>query len=137
MADVVRRVEYQYVVVPDRPGEGLRVLEALQREGVNLLAYLGFPVESGRAQLDLVAEDPDALRRVAAQQAWQLSPVKWAFLVQGDDRVGAAAEHLRKLSEAGVNITAAAATAAGAGRYGMILWVKPEDYERAARLLGA
>lgn len=137
MADVVRRVEYQYVVVPDRPGEGLRVLEALQREGVNLLAYLGFPVEGGRAQLDLVAEDPDALRRVAAEQGWALSSAKWAFLVQGDDRVGAAAEHLRKLSEAGVNITAAAATAAGAGRYGMILWVKPEDYERASQLLGA
>lgn len=137
MADVVRRVEYQYVVVPDRPGEGLRILAALQRAGVNLLAYLGFPVEGGRAQLDLVAEDPDALRRVAAQEGWQLSAPKQAFLVQGDDRVGAAAEHIRKLSEAGINITAAAATTAGAGRYGMILWVKAEDYERAAQILGA
>lgn len=137
MADVVRRVEYQYVVVPDRPGEGLRVLAALQRAGVNLLAYLGFPVEGGRAQLDLVAENPDALRRVAAQEGWQLSAPKQAFLVQGDDRVGAAAEHIRKLSEAGINITAAAATAAGAGRYGMVLWVKAEDYERAAQILGA
>lgn len=137
MADVVRRVEYQYVVVPDRPGEGLRILAALQRAGVNLLAYLGFPVEGGRAQLDLVAENPDALRRVAAQEGWQLSAPKQAFLVQGDDRVGAAAEHIRKLSEAGINITAAAATAAGAGRYGMILWVKAEDYERAAQVLGA
>lgn len=137
MADVVRRVEYQYVVVPDRPGEGLRVLAALQRAGVNLLAYLGFPVEAGRAQLDLVAENPDALRRVAAQEGWQLSAPKQAFLVQGDDRVGAAAEHIRKLSEAGINITAAAATAAGAGRYGMVLWVKAEDYERAAQILGA
>ncbi|MCS7234978.1 MAG: hypothetical protein RMM30_03250 [Armatimonadota bacterium] len=137
MADVVRRVEYQYVVVPDRPGEGLRVLAALQGAGVNLLAYLGFPVEGGRAQLDLVAEDPEALRRVAAQEGWQLSAPKMAFLIQGEDRVGAAAEHIRKLSEAGVNITAAAAAAAGAGRYGMVLWVRPEDYERAAQLLGA
>ncbi len=137
MPDVVRRVEYQYVVVPDRPGEGLRVLEALERAGVNLLAYLGFPVEGGRAQLDLVPEDPDALRRVAAQEGWQLSGPKRAFLIQGDDRVGAAADHIRKLSRAGLNITAAAAATAGAGRYGMILWVKPEDYEQAAQLLGA
>ncbi|MER3456564.1 MAG: hypothetical protein C4303_05325 [candidate division GAL15 bacterium] len=137
MGDVVRRVQYQYVVVPDQPGEGLRVLAALQRAGVNLLAVLGFPVEAGRAQLDLVAEDPEALRRVAAQEGWQLSSPKWAFLIQGEDRVGAAAEHLRRLGEAGVNVTAAAATSAGAGRYGMILWVKPEDYERAAGLLGA
>jgi len=137
MADVVRRVEYQYVVVPDRPGEGLRVLEALRRAGVNLLAYLGFPVEGGRAQLDLVPENPEALRRLAAQEGWQLSAPKRAFLIQGDDRVGAAADHIRKLSEAGLNITAAAAATAGAGRYGMVLWVKPEDYERAAQLLGA
>jgi hypothetical protein len=137
MADVVRRVEYQYVVVPDRPGEGLRVLEALQRAGVNPLAYLGFPVEGGRAQLDLVPENPEALRRLAAQEGWQLSAPKRAFLIQGDDRVGAAADHIRKLSEAGLNITAAAAATAGAGRYGMVLWVKPEDYERAAQLLGA
>ncbi|GBD29710.1 hypothetical protein HRbin32_00802 [bacterium HR32] len=137
MADVVRRVEYQYVVVPDRPGEGLRVLEALQRAGVNLLAYLGFPVEGGRAQLDLVPENPEALRRLAAQEGWQLSAPKRAFLIQGDDRVGAAADHIRKLSEAGLNITAAAAATAGAGRYGMVLWVKPEDYGRAAQLLGA
>ncbi len=26
MADTVRRVEYYYVTVPDRPGEGFRVL---------------------------------------------------------------------------------------------------------------
>jgi len=137
MADVVRRVEYQYVVVPDRPGEGLRVLTALQQAGVNLLAYLGFPVEGGNAQLDLVAEDPEALRRAAAQAGLQLSPVKHAFLIQGEDRVGAAAEHTKKLADAGINITAAAAVSGGAGRYGMILWVKPEDYERAAQVLGA
>jgi hypothetical protein len=137
MADVVRRVEYQYVVVPDRPGEGLRVLAALQQAGVNLLAYLGFPVEGGNAQLDLVAEDPEALRRAAAQAGLQLSPVKHAFLILGEDRVGAAAEHTKKLADAGINITAAAAVSGGAGRYGMILWVKPEDYERAAQALGA
>ncbi len=137
MADVVRRVEYQYVVVPDRPGEGLRVLTALQQAGVNLLAYLGFPLEGGNAQLDLVAEDPEALRRAAAQAGLQLSPVKYAFLIQGEDRVGAAAEHTKKLADAGINITAAAAVSGGAGRYGMILWVKPEDYERAAQALGA
>lgn len=137
MADVVRRVEYQYVVVPDRPGEGLRVLAALQQAGVNLLAYLGFPVEGGNAQLDLVAEDPEALRRASAQAGLQLSPVKHAFLIQGEDRVGAAAEHTKKLADAGINITAAAAVSGGAGRYGMILWVKPEDYERAAQALGA
>jgi len=44
MAENVRRVEYRYVVVKDKPGSGAAVLGALQEGGVNLLAYLGFPV---------------------------------------------------------------------------------------------
>jgi hypothetical protein len=137
MADSIRSVEYYYVTVPDAPGEGQRILSALQERGVNLLAYLGFPVGGGRSQIDLVPEDPDGLNDVAEQLGTALSEAKRAFLVQGDDRVGAVADTTAKLAEAGINVTAAAATAAGSGRYGMILWVAAADYERAADVLGA
>jgi predicted amino acid-binding ACT domain protein len=66
-----------------------------------------------------------------------LSEAKRAFLIQGDDRVGAVADITATLEEANINITAATATGAGAGRYGMILWVAPSDYERAAAALSA
>jgi hypothetical protein len=137
MADSIRSVEYYYVTVPDAPGEGQRILSALQERGVNLLAYLGFPVGGGRSQIDLVPEDPDGLNDVAEQLGTALSEAKRAFLVQGDDRVGAVADTTAKLAAAGINVTAAAATAAGSGRYGMILWVAAADYERAADVLGA
>ena len=136
MADSIRGIEYYYVTVPDAPGEGQRILSALQEGGVNLFAYLGFPVGGGRSQIDLVPEDPGALKDVAEQLGTALSEGKRAFIVQGDDRVGAVADTTAKLAEAGINITAAAATAAGSGRYGMILWVAPEEYERAAGVLG-
>jgi predicted amino acid-binding ACT domain protein len=64
-----------------------------------------------------------------------LSKAKRAFLIEGDDRVGAVADTIAKLAEANINVTAAAATGA-AGRFGMILWVAPADYERAAGALG-
>lgn len=137
MADAVRRVEYCYVIVPDAPGEGRRVLSALREGGVNLLALLGFPAGDGRSQIDLVPEDPAALREVAGRAGLELSETKRAFLIQGDDRVGAADEWLGKLAQAGVNVTATAAVTAGAGRYGMLVWVAPDDYERAAGALGA
>lgn len=54
MPDTARRVEYYYVKVPDTAGEGLRILSALRDSGVNLLAYLGFPLGGGQSQLDLV-----------------------------------------------------------------------------------
>ena len=137
MADSIRGVDYYYVTVPDAPGEGQRILSALQEGEVNLLAYLGFPVGGGRSQIDLVPEDPEALKEVAEQLGTPLGQAKRAFLLQGDDRVGAVADTTAKLAGAGINVTAAAATAAGSGRYGMILWVAAADYERAADVLGA
>ena len=136
MADTVRRVEYWYATVPDEPGEGDRMLSALRERGVNLLAILAFPAEGGQSQIDLVPEDPESLREAAQQAGIALSEAKRAFLIQGDDRVGAVADVTAKLAEAEVNITALAATGAGSGRYGMILWVAPADFERAAGVLG-
>jgi len=137
MADTVRRVEYYYVTVPDTAGEGDRILSALKERGVNLLAYLGFPAGGGKSQVDLVPEDPASLRQAAEPAGLTLSEAKRAFLIQGDDRVGSVTGTTAKLAEANINITAAAATSAGSGRYGMILWVAPADYERAAGALGA
>jgi hypothetical protein len=133
----IRQVEYQYATVPDKPGEGLRVLSGLKSHGVNLHAYLGFPAGRGKAQLDLVAEDPDALRRAAKSLGVKLGARKRAFLVQGDDHVGAVAEVIERLSAQKINVTAAQATCAGAGRWGMVLWVPPRAFQKAAKALGA
>ena len=136
MAEIVRRVEYYYVVVPDKPGSGAAVLSALQGAGVNLLAYLGFPASRGKSQMDLVPEDPAALKLAARTAGLALSRAKRAFLIEGEDRVGAVADLSRRLAEAKVNVTAACATASGSGRYGMILWVPPAAYRKAAKALG-
>jgi len=137
MADTVRRVDYYYVTVPNTPGEGERILSALKESEINLLAYLGFPSGGGQSQVDLVPEDPASFRQAAERAGLTLSDAKRAFLIQGDDRVGAVTNTAAKLAEANINITAAAATSAGSGRYGMILWVAPDEYERAAEVLGA
>jgi hypothetical protein len=134
----VRKVDYCYTVVPaGRAGEAAAALAALRKAGVNLLAFTGFPIRAGKAQLDFVASDLAGVRRVAREQGWRLSAAKKAFLVQGGDAVGACHAQLRKLAKAGINVTAADAVAAGRGRWAMILWVKPKDYARAARALSA
>jgi prephenate dehydratase len=135
MSDTVRKVDYFYVVVPDRPGEGARVLSALAAEGINLLAFSAFP-SARRSQLDLVPEDSAAFKLAAKKLKLKLSPRKTGFLLQGDDRVGAMNETLGKLAGAKINITAMEAVSAGGGRYGAIFWVKPEAVARCARVLG-
>jgi hypothetical protein len=137
MTDRVRKVTYCYAIVPNRAGQGARILAELKDAGVNLLAYSGFPIGGGRSQLDFVVEKMGPLRRLARKNGWRLSKERKGFLIQGADEVGALHRHVQKLSNAGINVTAADAVAAGQGRYGMILWVKPRDYARAAKVLGA
>ena len=43
MSHSLRRVDYFYVMVPNRAGQGAKILSALASEGVNLLAFSGFP----------------------------------------------------------------------------------------------
>lgn len=136
MADSVRKVQYAYVMVPNRPGQGAKILSELQAAGIDLQAYSGFPGKKG-AQLDLVTRDMSGLKRVARKNGWRLSKAKKGFLVQGTDRIGAAHRQLARLAGKKINVVAADAVAAGQGRYGMILWVRPKDYARAARALGA
>ena len=137
MADRVRKVNYCYAKVSARAGQGAAVLDEIQSAGVNLLAFSGFPIGGGKAQLDLVTQDMAAVRRVARKNGWRLSKTKKAFLIQGDDRVGACHRQLKKLADQKINVTAVDAVCAGKGRYAAILWVKPQVYARAARALRA
>lgn len=136
MADKIRRVEYYYVNVPDKPGEGARILGALKEAGVNLLSLTAFPDGKGTTQIDFVTENADGLTKAVKGLGQKLSDRKRAFFAQGDDRAGAAAEIFRKFADAGVNIHAANATAGAKGGYGLILWVRPENYDKAAKALG-
>jgi hypothetical protein len=119
-----------------RAGRGRRGA-ALRDEGVSLLVFTGFPIGRGRAQVDFVAPRLTDVRRVARKHGWRLGPTKKGFLIQGRDAVGAVHRQLAKLARRRINVTAVDAIAAGGGRFGMILWVKPSDVARAARALGA
>jgi hypothetical protein len=133
----VRKVNYCYMTVPARAGHGAKILGELKDAGVDLLAFTGFPTKAGKAQIDLIAQDMPAVRRVAKKNDWRLSANKKGFLIQGGDKPGAVHRHVQKLADLRINVTAADAIAAGQGRYGMLLWVKQKDYARAARALKA
>ena len=136
MADAVRVIDYYYIELSDRPGEGARALRTLKDAGVNLAALHAFP-SGRRAQVDFVPSDPAAFKAAAKAAKWKVTGPKKAFLIEGDDRTGALAESFAKLAGAGINVTAVSAAAAGAGRFGGIFWVAPRDVKRAARVLGA
>lgn len=136
MADRIRRVSYYYTMVSNRPGAGAKVLGALKDAGVNLLAFSGFP--NGRfSQLDFVPEDGAAFLRAMRKRGFTVSPRKIGFLVEGSDRIGAVAAIHGKLAKAKINVTAMDAVCTKGGRYGALLWVKPKEVTKAAKVLGA
>ncbi len=135
VADEIQRVQYFYTEVPDKPGEGARVLGVLlKEEGINLLAFSGFP-KGRRAQIDFIPADQAAFKAAAKKAKIKVVGPKTGFVIQGDDRAGVIAEIVSKLSEAKINVTALHAVAAGAGRYGAILWVKLRDVNKTAKIL--
>ncbi len=135
MAETVRLVEYYSMEVSDKPGAAHRMLEELAAAGVYLLAFSGFP-RGRRAQLDFVPVNAPAFRAAARKAGCKVAGPKKCFLIYGDDRVGVVAELLEKLTEAKINVTATQAIIAGADRFGMILWVKPLEVRRTAKILG-
>lgn len=136
MSNKLRKVDYFYVMVPNRAGQGAKIMAGLAAAGVNLLAFSAFP-SGGKAQLDLVPEDSAQLKRAAKKLGLELSKRKTGFLCHGDDRVGAMNAIFDKLAAARITVIAADAVSSGKGRYGAIFWVNAKSVAKAARLLGA
>ncbi|MGH8524735.1 MAG: hypothetical protein ACREXY_11110 [Gammaproteobacteria bacterium] len=137
MAHTVRKMDYCYLTIASRAGQGGKILKILKEAGVNLLALSAFPCGQGLAQFDLMPEKMADLTKVAKLNKWKVSNPRKGFLVQGDDEVGAALAPLAKLADKKINVTAGNAISTGNGRFGMVFWVKPKDYQSAAKILGA
>ncbi|HWB85480.1 MAG TPA: hypothetical protein VG675_15155 [Bryobacteraceae bacterium] len=79
MPDEIRRIDYYYASIPDKPGEGARVLSSLRDSGINLIGVSAFPHGARRSQLDLVPEDSAALAKAAKTAGLKLSAKKSGF----------------------------------------------------------
>ena len=135
MAFKIRRVDYFYTTVKDQPGEAYKLLSLLAGEGIKLLAFTAVPFGPMTTQLTIFPEDTGKLTSEARKSGVVMDGPQPALLVQGDDSLGALAEVHMKLYEANVNVFASSGVADGRGSYGYVIYVKPDDYERAVAAL--
>jgi hypothetical protein len=136
MACTVRRVDYFYTTVADQPGGAYKLLETLADLGINLLAFAAVPIGPLRTQLTLFPHDSGKLAREAQSASLALDGPHPALIVQGDDALGALAELHMKLLHASVNVYASTGVADGKGSFGYVLYVKPDEFQRASAALG-
>jgi len=126
MAFTIRPVDYYYLNVRDELGAAYRVLSTLAERGVNLLAFTAVP-----------AFPEDANRLVAEARAAQmpLEGPHHALLVQGDDVLGAFASVHERLYQAGVDIYASSGVTDSRNAFGYVVYVREDQFERAAAAL--
>ena len=132
----IRPVEYYYTTVLEAGGDACKWLSTIADAGVNLLAFSASPVGPSRTQLTISPEDPDLLRVAARRSGLTLTGPNRAFLVQGDDRLGAIADIHHKLCQAGVEVFSSTGITDGSGRFGYLLYVAEHDFHKAAGALG-
>lgn len=135
MAYTARDMEYFYTTVSTKADEAFDLLDNLARLGVNFAALTLVPIGPDSTQLTLFPEDASTLQAVAKQTGLVINGPHRAVLVQGDDQVGVLAEIHRHLRSQNVEVFASTAITDGRGHYGCILYLRPEDADRAVRAL--
>lgn len=135
MAYNIRCVEYFYCSVKDQPGEAYKVLSILAELGINMLAFHAVPIGPNNTQLTIFPDDSNKLISEAKRSGLDLEGPHPAFLVRGDDQLGALSEVHKKLYDASVNIYASNGVTDGEGDYGYVLYVRPEEFATAKEIL--
>lgn len=136
MAHEIRRVAYFNARVMDEPGAGYRLLTQLAELGINLLAFTAIPVGPATTQLAIFPDDPARLQAESRRAGLALEGPHPAVLVRGDDVMGTLAELHEKLYARGINVYSSTAVSSGAGRFGYLLYLRPDDIDSAAESLG-
>jgi len=136
MAARVRPVEYFYAIVEDKPGVAYTFLKDLASAEINLLAFNAIPLGMEKTELVLFPEETSRLARAAEKLGLMLRGPHRAFLIQGDDELGALVDLHRKLADSKVNVLSSSGVTDGRGGYGYLVYVRGEDFDAAARTLG-
>lgn len=137
MAVKIYSTAYYSTTVRDIPGEACRLLERLAEQQVNLLAFHALPIGPHETRMMIYPLNPVWLAEMARADGLMLDGPHHAFIVHGDDELGALVELHQRLCDAEINVVNSNGIADGKGGYRYILHVAEEDFERAETALGA
>ena len=135
MSYKIRRLNYYYAITQDKPGEAHKILSILADVGVNQLAFNIMQMGPERSQITLFPEDSSLMVNVAKKAGLNLDGPYQAILVQGSDELGALIEVHEKLHDANINIASSTAIADASGSYGYLIYVRPDEYDKATATL--
>jgi hypothetical protein len=135
MALDIMRVEYYKITVDGQNASASKLLSAVAGAGVDFHAFKAIPIEPGQTQFTLFAKDSSKMTDGAKRSGLKLDGPYSALLIKGDEEAGALAGIYRRLSRAGIQVNEACGIADINAGYGVILYLRQEDCEKALTVL--
>jgi len=129
-----QQVTFLKTAIDDKPGAMLGVAQLLKGRKLSLTGMWGYATREGRADLFLIAKNPEKLRAALSAEGMPLEQGT-AFFLKGTDTAGALVKTMDALAGAGVNVIAMNAVAVS-GKFGSFIWVADADVAKTAAALG-
>jgi hypothetical protein len=132
--DILQVASYN-ITVEGQIASAAELLSTVVGAGVDFHAFKAIPVESNRTQFTLFAKDSSKMTDGAKKSGLELEGPHFAVLIKGDEKAGALAEIYQKLSQAGIQVDEACGIADINAGYGVLLYHKQEDCDKAMSVL--
>jgi len=129
----VKRIVVHCVDIEDKPGSLQKFLSQSSLSGVDYLCFSAFSCDNNRGQAFVSAKDPKRFESFA-REAGLRTTLAAGFIVDGSDRMGAAADALLGLAENDICGLVGSAMVFD-GQYRMLIVVNASDGDRAQKAL--
>jgi len=129
-----QKISVHCVEIPDEPGSLHKLLESAASKGVDFQCFIACGRCDGKGLVFVSGKDPEKCKACAEEAGIEAKEMV-GFVIEGEDKVGAAAEALKGLADAGINGAAGAAMVCE-GQYHMCIIVESSDADAAEEALG-
>ena len=129
----VKKIVVHCVEIEDKPGSLQKFLSQSGLSGVDYLCFSAFSCGNNRGRAFVSAKDTKKFESFA-QEAGLKTSVAAGFIVDGEDRIGAAADVLLGIAENDISGLVGSAMVCN-GRYQMFVVVNAEDGDGAQKAL--
>ena len=137
MAFNILQVEYYNITVQGQITEASNLISRIAGVGVDFHAFKATPLEPDRTQFTFFAKDSSKMTEGAKKSGLELDGPYSAILIKGDEKAGALSDIYERLSKAGIQVDEASGIADINAGYGVILYLKREDCDKAMTVLKA
>ena len=130
----VKKIVVHCVDIEDKPGSLQKLLSQSSLSGIDFMCFAAFSCGQNRGRAFVGAKDPKKFETFAKEAGLKATEAA-GFILDDEDRIGAAADTLLGIAENDISGLAGSALVCD-GRYHLLMVVSSRDADKAQKLLG-